>query len=124
MKKFTIKQFLNSYIPIVLWSGFIFLLSNQPVLPGPQLYTWDFIFKKCAHIFVYFVLFLLVNRGISIHFDGKSKKSYLALLFTIVYAMTDEFHQSFIPGRSSTIRDLGYDGLGMIIGWLKLHRYI
>lgn len=120
-----IPRLINAYLPVIAWTAFIFFLSNQPQLPGPELFTWDYLFKKCAHIFVYFVLFQLTVRAFFIH---AQKKSHLqvrwAILFAIIYAMTDEFHQSFVPGRTATTRDFFYDSLGIMISWLYLYRYI
>lgn len=48
----------------------------------------------------------------------------LALIITFAYALTDEFHQTFIPYRYGTLRDLGYDMLGVLVALLKLYKYI
>lgn len=55
----------------------------------------------------------------------EKRRWWLALLFAILYAMTDEFHQSFVPGRHPSWVDvLGFDGGGALIalslgyGWL------
>lgn len=120
-----LRQYLSAYVPIVLWTGFIFVLSSQKTLPGPDLYAWDFVFKKTAHVFVYFVLFLLIHRAMhSLHIKNIIQASFVALFFSILYAFSDEFHQSFVPGRTSTIRDLLYDSLGISIAWLHLHNYV
>jgi hypothetical protein len=52
--------FINRWSTVFVWCAFIFFLSSQPHLPGPQDKTWDFIFKKLAHVTVYAVLFRLV----------------------------------------------------------------
>ncbi len=119
-----VRHHLSAFLPILIWTGFIFLLSNQPTLPGPELFTWDYVYKKSAHMFVYFVLFLLFYRALRMNKVTVVNASFLALAFTFTYALSDEFHQTFIPGRTGTIKDLGYDSLGMFIGWLKIHKYI
>jgi VanZ family protein len=118
-------KLIQAYFPVVAWSALIFFLSSQPQLPGPDLFAWDYFFKKMAHLTVYYVLFRLTCRGMSIHlkFDSTTT-ALLAVLFCLVYAATDEFHQSFVPGRTATVRDLLYDGLGIAIGWLRYHRYV
>lgn len=115
---------LSAYLPIFLWSAFIFLLSNQPTLPGPDLFAWDYVFKKSAHMFVYFVLYFLFFRALRMNNISSFKSSNIALVLTFFYAMSDELHQLFIPGRTGTLKDLGYDALGMSIAWLKIHKYI
>ena len=82
----------------------------------------DFVFKKSAHMFVYSVLYWLLFRAFNV---GKNQKSFLIpLLICIVYAATDEFHQSFIPGRTPTIRDVGFDTVRMTVALLHLKKLI
>jgi VanZ family protein len=104
----------------------IFLFSSQPSLPSPDDIVVDFIFKKSAHIFVYAVLYVLVWFAVLKSFRIKHPQGQwlLPLAITILYAAADEFHQSLTPGRSPTLRDVGYDSLGMLIAWAWLYRYI
>lgn len=46
-----------------------------------------------------------------------------AWLLAILYAFTDEFHQSFIPGRTPWLVDIAIDGVGALIGLLAAHLY-
>ena len=67
-------------------------------------------------MFVYAILYILLYRAYSItHFQGKlTKKHYLIpLALAFLYAITDELHQSSVPGRHATLRDIGYDLLGV-----------
>lgn len=104
----------------------IFLFSAQPGLPSPDDVALDFIFKKSAHMFVFGVLYILIWRALQLTwFEQPSKKlSLFAFAICLCYAMADEFHQSLTPGRSPTLRDVGYDTLGMLGGWLWINRYI
>lgn len=124
MKK--ISSYLNAFLPPVIWAGIIYFLSAQQVLSGFEVSTYDFIFKKCAHMFVYAVLYVLLFRGTSIVFSKKSHttKVWLPVFIAFIYALTDELHQSTVPGREATIRDVGYDMLGVAIAFLKMYRYI
>lgn len=121
---------LNAYVPPLLWAVVIFLLSSQSVLPSLDVSSYDFIFKKCAHMFVYGVLFLLLQRGalITIKPTTITRTPHLLwmvpLFFTIMYAMTDEIHQTFVPGRYGTLRDIGYDLTGAFLAFLKRYQYI
>jgi len=107
---------LLAYSLPALWAGIIFFLSNQEVLPGFSVSIYDFIFKKTAHMFVYAVLYLLLFRAYKKTSSQKiTKKHYLVPIFiSLLYALTDEFHQSLVPGRHPTIRDAGYDMLGVL----------
>ena len=121
-----VKQYLWAYSPPFFWAVFIFILSAQDVLPSFELSTIDFIFKKLSHIFVYAVLYFLLNRAVnqSVSPATATKHWYLPLLLTAVYALTDEFHQQFVPGRYGTLRDTGYDLLGALIVFMRQYRYI
>jgi len=97
------------FIPAVLWMIFIFWMSSIPDLPSNKFFLLDFIFKKTAHVIEYTVLFLLWFRALG------NKNPFQAIVFSIVYAFTDEIHQLFIPGRTGRLRDVGIDSIGMII---------
>ena len=111
-----ISKYLTAYAWPALWATFIFFLSDQEVLPGFTLSIYDFIFKKSAHMFVYAVLYILLFRAYRISSGNNqlTKKNYLVPVFiSLVYALTDELHQSLVPGRYPTLRDAGYDMLGV-----------
>lgn len=77
------------------------------------------IIRKTAHFSIYTILGILtINLMLTI----KNKKMYeiliFALIFCVFYAITDEFHQSFIPGRSAEIRDVLIDSSGALVGIL------
>ncbi|SDJ24525.1 VanZ family protein [Salimicrobium halophilum] len=113
-------------IPWILaigWMATIFYLSHQPgeesgelssivaavfsVIPLPE-DQLHYLVRKGAHVFAYFLLAIL--------FYSASRKWYVALVISVIYAMSDEFHQKFIPGRSGQISDVGIDSLGVILG--------
>jgi len=123
-----ILRFLSATLPPVLWAALIFVLSAQPALPGLTVSSLDFIFKKTAHMVVYAVLYLLLYRAtwILTQHSALKVKHLLTwpLLLCLFYAVTDEIHQSFTPNRSPAVRDIGYDMLGTLIAFLKVHQYI
>jgi len=111
------RTWITVYLPPFLWMIFIFYLSAQPVLPGPSIVWADFFFKKMAHMFVYAVLYILWFRVIN---QNKAKKQFLIpLVLTMVFAISDEFHQSFVSGRTATLRDLGFDLYGTCVALLQ-----
>lgn len=119
-------DWVSASLPPVVWALFIFTLSAQSTLPSPDNWQLDFIFKKFSHMFVYFVLYLLLWRGTQIIIGAKNRKTLLIAPFIIacLYAITDETHQYFVPGRQPTIRDLGFDVLGITTAFLWWYRYI
>ena len=77
------------------------------------------IVRKTAHFSIYALLGVLtVNYAFT--YKGRSlyQKGLSAFLFCIFYAITDEIHQAFIPGRSNEIRDVLIDSLGALSGIL------
>lgn len=119
---------LSAYAPPLIWAGVIFFFSSQAVLPGFDLSTLDFVFKKCAHMFVYGVLYFLIWRGQAMLYQETPtdhwKRWAVPFFVCLLYAASDEFHQSFIGGRTATYRDIGYDLLGASIVFSKLYQFI
>lgn len=77
------------------------------------------IVRKCAHFSIYTMLgFFTINFMLTYQKGSLLKKSSISLLFGICYAISDEFHQMFIPGRSAEVRDVLIDSLGVLIGIL------
>ena len=71
--------------------------------------------RKCAHFTEYFILSLLVLRGIragsrEVHL----RWALLTILIVAAYASLDEFHQRFVPGRTPAVRDVLLDTTGGI----------
>lgn len=107
-------SFVKSYYKVIIWCLMIFILSS---IPSAQIHTdsfLDFILRKSAHIIEFFVLFLFAVNS----FDNKSSKKnlFLAALFSLIYAFSDEYHQSFVKGRGPSIRDVGIDSIGIALG--------
>lgn len=116
VKTNTLKNYVFAYLPALLWALVIFFLSNQEVLPGFTVSLLDFIFKKAAHMFVYAVLYLLLFRAYFLTQKARknAKWQYLVpIILCLFYAISDELHQSFVPGRHPSPRDLAYDLLGV-----------
>ena len=131
------KKTLSFWLPVFLWCGLIFTMSSIPTLPKVGFIWWDFIMKKSAHLIEYGILYFLLwraitkaklkvkNRRLRVETQGVDLKDIkiwiIPLIFGLLYAMSDEFHQSFVLGRTSKVRDVGFDFLGMLLMlyWLK-----
>lgn len=114
------KNTIVRWLPVFLWAAVIFILSSIEQITVSQFLIWDFIAKKVAHISEYAILFTLIFRA-------TGNKWIASFGLTMLYAASDEFHQSFVPGRSATVLDLGFDASGANIAayliWkLKLHQ--
>jgi VanZ family protein len=98
----------------------IFFISARTPSDLPNFEWADRIVKKGGHMIGYALLAISYWRA----FHFQRQKSWLAWCLAILYAITDEFHQSFIPGRFPSVWDvLIFDNLGAFIGIGLLHRY-
>ena len=96
------------WLPVAAWMGMIFYLSAQPDLPQTHTHWADLLISSTAHAFVFGVLAILWARVLNQRRHGL----VLAFTLTMLYALSDEFHQTFVPGRHADPWDLGCDGLG------------
>jgi VanZ family protein len=97
--------------------GVIFFASHQPAIDLPHFGPWDFAFKKTGHFLGYAGLALLALRAV---LDWK--RPYLtAFAIVFLFSISDEFHQTFIPGRNGTVVDVTVDMSGALICLWLLH---
>lgn len=106
------------WLPPLAWMGLIFYLSAQPDLPRVPEPLLDLILKKAAHAFVYAVLAALWQRALNRRVGGAP----LPWLIAVLYAITDEIHQTFVPGRHGRATDVLIDGMGAAAGLLFMAR--
>ena len=74
----------------------------------------DFLVKKGGHATGYALLALANMRALG----WDRKRWHLAWLLAVIYSATDEFHQSFVPGRTPALMDVGIDAFGAAVGLL------
>jgi VanZ family protein len=134
------RVFLKYWLPLLIWLGVIFVDSTDlmsaehtsqfivPILlwlkPGmaPEtLRSILFAMRKCAHVSEYAILALLLWRALR---SGSALRAKISMLFSAVLlgcavvAASDEFHQSFVKSRTSSVRDVLLDIAGALIGLL------
>ena len=115
------KKNLLRWLPAILIMAVIFGLSSTPAAKLPNFGLLDFVVKKGGHMSGYGLL--AVAYWYALRFEKRA--GWLALLFVLVYAITDEFHQSFVPGRHPSWVDvLGFDGGGALIGLLLVNGWL
>lgn len=78
--------------------------------------------RKCAHLFLYFVLGLLICNIVKSADLGLKNTILISLFLCVAYACSDEVHQLFIEGRSGELKDVFIDSLGSILGIFCLKR--
>ncbi len=76
------------------------------------------IIRKIAHFSIYTVVGLLTMSLVSTYQINQKKRIGITIGIGALYAMSDEFHQYFVPGRSAELRDVLIDTSGVIIGML------
>ena len=99
----------------------IFYLSNQPTLPTPVMFVHQ---DKAVHFLAYAVMGLLAWRLFAHHIAVPIWIWFATVAFCSLYGMSDEYHQSFVDGRTSEVLDWLADTLGAAIaGSLMWYRY-
>jgi VanZ family protein len=139
-------KLVNKWLPVLLWATVIFLFSTEhfaapqssrilgPLLnwlfPGitpEQFASVQFVVRKLGHWFEYLILAVLLYRALHAESGGRSavRPGVMTIAFALVWAITDEFHQSLVPSRTASIVDVIIDGFGALCGtfWMYLrHR--
>ena len=73
-------------------------------------------FRKIMHFSVYLVLSILIIHTLNIYNSNIHHKYIIVIIICFLYSLTDEFHQTFISGRSGEIMDSIIDTVGSIVG--------
>ena len=112
------KNFKN-WLPVLAWCSLIFNLSSVPNLRTDFGGLLDLVLRKGAHVTEYCVLYLLCRRAFAKSFDlwTPSKVNLAAAVFSVLYAASDEYHQSFVPTRGPSAADVGIDAAGVAAGY-------
>jgi VanZ family protein len=137
---------LSRYGPLLVWALLIFIGSGSVLSAehtsvvlrvfkwffpsaGPESLAWfHFLVRKAGHLTEYAILATLAARAFrnSSHLFIKQHWFKFSLLVAVAYALTDEFHQSFVPSRTASIHDSLIDSVGALIAlsviWLRYRR--
>ncbi|MFA5535750.1 MAG: VanZ family protein [Bacillota bacterium] len=128
-----------SWLLVIIWMAVIFNFSAKPAVESNEMSTgitekilevvekvvpsmkidkakFNHVIRKNAHFLVYFVLGILVLNGFKNSGLEKFKSLGLALLICVLYAISDEIHQVFVPGRGGQVKDVIIDSVGAIVG--------
>lgn len=109
------KHFLHFWLPVILCMGAISAASSIPSSDIPGLFAFQ---DVSFHGIIYALLGMLFFRALRAS-GPRLRLAALAaatLFFGLAYGVIDEFHQSFVPGRCSTIADVLTDGAGALAG--------
>ncbi|MGL4607776.1 MAG: VanZ family protein [Eubacteriaceae bacterium] len=151
MEKINKKKSMLLWMVVIFWMMIIFYFSAQPATQSSELsggivevlvrrvipyfhtlsleeqgkisLEWQFIVRKTAHFLVYTILGAL-TMGATLKTDHIKKgfgQAGIAMTITLLYAISDEGHQVFVPGRSGEIRDVCLDFIGACMGILVIY---
>ena len=99
-----------------------FLLWMNPHISFKTIMFIQLIVRKCGHLTEYAILVTLLWRVLRHHWQRVRtdfwRPATVALVMAVIFAMTDEFHQSFFPSRTATVHDVLIDTMGAIAGLL------
>lgn len=89
---------------------------------------YNYLARELAHVGEYTALFLVLRWLTTKTFRRRTNwfHSPLALVLSVAYAVSDEWHQSFVPGRTPSVDDLLLDVCGAVLGlalWYAFNRY-
>lgn len=128
-----------SWMAVIVWMLIIFLLSAQVAeqsnllstgisqaiikllgrfVPGiePELNSLNHFVRKNAHFIAYLLLGILSSNAIGRSRPRRLGNVLLALLICVLYAISDEVHQLFVPGRGGQAMDVLIDSAGAMVG--------
>ena len=112
-------QFLFYWLPVILWLAIIYVLSNQPSVPHPgrKIGLSDYVVDYTAHALTFGFLTLLLWRALRTWRGWRDSFRPLlgAGLLAALYALSDEIHQSFVPGRTASAKDWLADTIGILV---------
>jgi len=123
-KKFII--FIKYYFPALFLMGVIFFFSNIANLKYTSVVPVEIILRKGAHFTEFFILGILTWYFFYVGYNFSWKKTFIfSFGLTALYAVSDEIHQLFIPGRSGELIDVIFDWISIFISmefmkvWVK-----
>lgn len=141
------KKYIICLILLFIWLGFIFIMSNtnsvdstkqSKTLINKVLTTTNNItnmdidsvtrkihkpVRKLAHITEFFILSIIVIMLLKNKIIDYNKLLLISMSICFIFACIDEFHQTFIPGRTGQFSDVLIDMIGVIFGCLLFNIY-
>ncbi len=112
---------LKYWLPALVWMLIIYSFSAQPSLRASAVAWQDFYIRKAAHIGEYFILsvlyFYAFTKSTSL---SRPKRLLFTMILAVAYAITDEFHQTFVFDRTGKTIDVFIDTMGILAATLAL----
>ena len=124
------KNILLRWGPALALMIIIFIFSAQPKGALPDYGDYELEVKKGAHVVAYACLAVLWLRGVKGEAEARLSHYLWAFAFTVLYAISDEYHQTFVAGRTGRWYDVVFDAFGATISlslmslWLRLRPHL
>ena len=108
-------RFLKYWMPVLIYAALIFISSS---MSHPEIGIEVPFFDKALHLLSYSILGCLLLRALlkSDYNLSRGQLVFLAILFSTLYGISDEFHQYFVPGRTACVSDAVFDLFGSAAG--------
>lgn len=122
-----------------MWAGLIFVASTSwfsgtetrsiivpllhwlfPHADRPTLLAVHAGVRKLGHFTEYLIFGLLLARALESDAPWRPRHAVLVVVLATLYAVTDELHQYFVPGRTAAVADVVIDGTGALVGQLGI----
>ncbi len=107
-------RFLIYRVPALAYIALIFYLSSGPVSHRVTGELPDWVLHGGAYLFLYLLVFWAIHEGAR-PVPGRGGYA-LPLLLTVLYGISDEWHQSFVPARDASLLDVIADAAGALLG--------
>jgi VanZ family protein len=129
------REIIKAWLPVFLWIAVMFFGSTDLMsaehtsrILTPLLRWWNpdispatiaqvhFFVRKAVHLIEYAILAGLLFRALHFWVDGFWRRAAVALAPAMIFAAADEFHQSFVASRTSSLGDVLLDWSGALFG--------
>lgn len=107
-------------LALLAYCSLIFWLSDQERLPMPAVFDFQ---DKILHFGAYFVMALFSWRALRHTHVKNLHLALVCLSFCSLYGLSDEWHQSFVAGRTASVFDWLADSLGAALAVILLFRF-
>ena len=112
-------KLIKLWVPVIVWAGVIFYFSSVPDLKTDL--EFDFFLRKIAHIAEYFIFTFFLYRAFSGSSNLKTSRFLMcSVVFSLLYAISDEIHQYFVAGRHCSIQDVLIDSIGIVCFYIVI----
>ena len=116
-------RWVRDYIPLILWMLLIYAVSSRSTLVDLNSQIGEKLTFKSSHIVAYAVLAWFWWRALSPRRDVEWPLLVITFVLTVLYGISDEIHQLYVPGRHGRVTDVLFDASGALLMVLFLRRF-